>query len=449
MTDQGEKMKKTIETALGSITGLEFENHLEFRGIRYAEADRWEYPKITGKWDRTIDATEFGACSFQRRAFEKDEECNPFYHKEFRVGQEFEYSEDCQFLNIYTPKDKTNCPVLIYIHGGSFTGGSSNENHISGERYAQNGIVFVSINYRLNAFGFCAHSGLVKDGYAGNYGLFDQECAIFWVRDYISDFGGDPKKITLLGQSAGAMSVDILISDPRLEGLISGAIMMSGAGLQRFGARPMEIKSLDTFWDCIRETACVGSFEELKKVDPETLFYSWSSACKLDKLSMLKTMPVHDGRIITKTGFTRKSIPGIPILLGITATDMMPFILEGLIRQYSAEAAKNGSHCYVYSFERMLPGDRSGAWHSSDLLYAFGTLSKNWRPFEEVDHKISEAMISAITEFCRTSNPNCNELPNWACGVKNAMHFGNSFTTGDISRKAYLKSMFSKGGAEF
>lgn len=187
-------MSKIDVNANGCIfTGLEFENHLEFRGIRYARAQRWEYPKMCNYENGCFNACEFGNCSPQYRAFEDDAVVNSFYYKEFRKSSSFSYGEDCLFLNIYAPKSAKNAPVLIYIHGGSFTGGSANEEHISGEKYAEKGVVYVNLNYRLGAFGFCSHPDVAADGACGNFGLYDQLTAIKWVEKYISFFGGNSK----------------------------------------------------------------------------------------------------------------------------------------------------------------------------------------------------------------------------------------------------------------
>ena len=233
----------TRTTPCGALLGLELEDHLEYRGIRYATAARWEYPRPVEHWEGVYDATQFGACCYQHRGFDEDTKVNPFYSKEFRVGCHFTYSEDCQYLNIWAPKDAKDCPVLIYIHGGSFTGGSTDERHISGTAYAKKGVIFVAMNYRLGPYGFCAHPQLKEaDGTCGNYGLYDQLEAIRWVRRNIAALGGDPHRVTLLGQSAGAMSVDILISSPLCRDWYRGAIMMSGPGLQRAAARPNPLK---------------------------------------------------------------------------------------------------------------------------------------------------------------------------------------------------------------
>lgn len=440
-------MNTTIKTNIGNFTGIDRDGYVELRGIKYADAKRWEYPVMINNYG-DCDATAFGACCYQRRAFEDDAQCNAFYHKEFRAGLTFTYSEDCQFLNIYAPKDKKGCPVLLYIHGGSFTGGSADEGHVDGKAYAERGIVFVAINYRLGPWGFCAHDSLLKDGVCGNYGLADQQCAVEWVIKHIDQFGGDASKITLLGQSAGAMSVDILISAPKLQGKIRNAIMMSGAGIQRIVARPSAPSKLTKMWDDICAEAGVKTMDELKEVDPETLYYAWDRGVKKNPLNMLNTMPVKDGSIVT-SAFNKKNIPSFPILLGITITDMMPIALEGVTKQYSECACKCGSSCYVYSFDRLLPGDESGAWHSCDLLYAFATLGNNWRPFTAVDYDISAKMVDMFCAFVNTGNPGIKSLPYWKTRASSAMHLNEYVHTGPLDTVAFLKSTFGNGGAKF
>lgn len=416
---------KTVElnTNCGKIKGLELENSLEFRGIRYAVASRWEYPKQVTKFDGIYDATEFKSCSIQHRAFLDDAKVNAFYHKEFRQGLKFDYSEDCQYLNIYTPKDASNSPVFIYIHGGSFTGGSSNEHHIDGTNFAENGVIFVAFNYRLNAFGFCSHPDITDgEGVCGNFGLFDQVAAIKWVKDNIASFGGNPDNITLAGQSAGAMSVDILMSSPLCKNLFQRAIMMSGGGIQREVARPLSPEKTREFWDEIVEYADCGDIFELKKVDKEVLWRAWDRACKENKtMSMLYTMPVYDGKLLTKDTFNMKSIPKMPKIIGLTKNDMFPIILKRIYQKWLS--ADKGSDCYIYLFARDLPGDSKGAWHSSDLLYAFGTLKNNYRPFEKTDYEISNQIAKSFISFAKNGNPNCNAIPKWEKGGKKIMTF--------------------------
>lgn len=412
-------------TPLGRIRGIETESCVEYRGIRYARAGRYELPALEKAWEGVYDATKFGACCFQHRAFEEDASVNPFYHFEFREGLEFTYGEDCLFLNIWAPKNAENCPVLIFIHGGSFTGGSADEGHIKGARLAEKGIITVAFNYRLGPYGFCAHEDLKEGGrYLANFGLYDQTAAIEWVINNIASLGGNPEKITLMGQSAGAMSVDIHLNNPALRGRLSGAVLLSGAGLQRNLLKPLTVKKITPFWDSVMKNAGVSSCEELKTLNEKTLYYSWLKACREQKFSMPYTFPVYDGVILSEDNFKLRNIPDIPYIIGSTCTDMLPIVLERLGKKWGRYAGKhNQSPCYFYNFNRWLPGDDMGAWHSADLLYVFSTLSGNWRPFEDVDYKISEELSSAVAAFVKTGKPDCRELSGWKPGYRRPMSF--------------------------
>ncbi len=413
-----------LDTPCGKVKGISNETYDEFRGIRYATAERFDYPKQVTYWSDTYDATKFGNCAYQHRAFDDDAKVNAFYHNEFRKGLEFTYGEDCLFLNIYTPKNAKKCPVIVYIHGGSFTGGSANEGHISGVKFAENGVITVAINYRLGAFGFCSHPNLAQNGVCGNYGLYDQSVAIKWVYDNIESFGGDKNKITLMGQSAGAMSVDIHLSNPLVKSMISGAIMISGVGLQRLALKPKAPEKTAAFWEKIMKEANISTVQELKMLDPEKLYRAWDNVCKASKLSILDQMPVYDGIIIRKDEFNMKNVVDVPTIISVTATDMMPPILNALIKKWSKYAEKNfKSKCYVYHFDRLLPGDDKGAWHSCDLLYAFSTLDFNWRPFTEHDRDISHQLSQSICAFAKNGNPNCEAIPEWKSGYKEPMRF--------------------------
>lgn len=434
-----------LSTKCGEIKGLSFECYNEFRGIKYANAKRWEYPEEITSWDGEYDATKYGQCCFQHRAFEDDSVVNPFYHKEFRAGLEFTYSEDCQFLNICAPKNAKDCPVLIYIHGGSYTGGSADEGHISGIEYAKRGIIFVALNYRLGAFGFCGHPALRnEDGICGNYGLYDQVTAISWIRNNIEAFGGNPNDITISGQSAGSMSVDILISSPLCKGWFQGAILQSGAGLQRALNKLTTPENNEKFWNNIIQHAGVSSIEELKEIDARALYEAWKKECKENKMSLLYTLPVMDGKLMTKDSFNMNTIPRMPKIIGITNNDMVPAILEFLCKKWVKK--DKCSNDFVYLFDRDLPGDNVGAWHSADLLYSFGTLDYNWRSFEEIDYKISKQLIEAISSFVKSGNPNCDEIPEWKPGIKNVMAFSEDTKLMPLPTKRLIEKTVSNEG---
>lgn len=415
----------TRQTACGTLRGLETERCLEFRGIRYATAQRFCYPKRVTHWEGEYDATEFGACCYQHRAFDDDAVINSFYHKEFRKGLSFTYSEDCLFLNIWTPKEAENCPVILYIHGGSFTGGSGNEGQISGARFAESGVILVAINYRLGPFGFCSHPDVRgEDGACGNQGLFDQAEAILWVKENIAAFGGDPDRITLMGQSAGAMSVDAQLSNSKCRGAFSGAVLMSGAGCQRLVAKPLMPEKTAPFWRAVMDNAGVQSMEALKQTDAKTLYYAWLKAYRSMKLGMLYSFPVYDGVLLKKGEYGLGTVPDIPHIIGVTSTDMIPFVLQSITKKWAKYIEKNHtSKCYVYNFARALPGDDRGAWHACDLLYAFSTLDLNWRPFEPIDYALAEQLSASLCAFAKNRNPNCGEIPVWTAGGEKPLCF--------------------------
>lgn len=437
-----------INTPCGEIKGLQFDYHNEFRGIRYATSKRWEYPQQVTEWDGIYDATEFGACPYQRRSFEEDAEFNPFYYKEFRQGMSFEYSEDCLFLNIWSPRDAKDCPVLIYIHGGSFTGGSADEGYISGAEYAKNGVVFVAMNYRVGPFGFCSHPDLAdENGVVGNYGLFDQYTAIKWIRENISAFGGDGKRLTILGQSAGAMSVDIQLNNAMSKGWFSGAVLMSGAGIQRGVVRPLRAEKTVDFWCNVVKNAGLSTIDELREADPKELFYAWLKEYQQDFKNILFSLPTVDGVIIKQGNFNMKDIPDLPYIVGVTTADMAPAALEMLAQKFANKCKNHQNSCYIYNFDYDLPGDDIGAWHSSDLPYAFATLLKGWRPYGDTDFEISNQMLKSIVAFTKTGDPNCNAIPSfWRAGAKTPMRFCEDTRSKSWpTRKIVKNTIFNKG----
>ena len=417
---------KILNTSMGEIKGLEFDDYLEFRGIRYANAARWEYPEPVDSWEGVYDATKYGACCFQERAYTVDAETNPFYWKEFREHRSFTYSEDCHFLNIVAPKNADKCPVFVYIYGGSFTGGSSDEEHFNGVPLAKEGVMWVAMNYRINCFGFPNHPELTDEqGRCGNFGLYDQVCALEWIKRHIAEFGGDPDNITLAGESAGAMSVDLIMSTDRVKALgLKGAVMMSGAGIQRVVAKPKSPEKGKAYWEEVMQNAGVSSMAELKKIPDEELYNAWKKAYDNQKLGMTQVLPSCDGVLITKDNFKMSTIPTeYPQIYSVTMNDMFCIALLKVNQMMTKRAMKNGNKAYMANFARPLPGDDIGAWHASDLLYVFNTLDTNWRPFEEIDYKIADQMTKSLIAFCKTHDPNCAEIPTWTTGYKSAMRF--------------------------
>ena len=271
--------ERTTPCGVISGTACQWPGIAAYKGIRYATAGRWEFPVPVTHWDGVYDAAQYGACCYQPRAF-YDEAAAPgkaFYYNEFRKGETYTYSEDCLFLNIWAPADaapEDRLPVIFYIHGGGFTGGCGHEKHFDGPVWPTKGCVAVTINYRLGPMGFVCLPELAEEaGSTGNYAFLDQLAALQWVRANIAAFGGDPNNITIMGQSAGAMSVQQLVLSPITRGLFSKAVMSSGGGVsQMLTAKPAEAHY--PFWKQVMETAGCSTLAEFRALAPAQTVYS-------------------------------------------------------------------------------------------------------------------------------------------------------------------------------
>lgn len=411
-------MKKIIlETPLGKIRGLETEEGIQrFAGVRYAFAGRWEYPRQAGAWKGIYEADEFGPACYQNRAFRPESDEN-FYYREFRKGESYRYSEDCFFLNIWKPAVCREAPVILYIHGGAFQGGCGNEKHFSGEAYARKGIIFVTCNYRLGVLGFCSLPELAKrDGHTGNYGLYDQLTALKWIHDNIRAFGGDPERITLMGQSAGAMSVQHHCLSPLSRGLLSSAVMTSGGGIPETFGNYYCMEETWEFWKKVM-SSLGNSLGEWLAAPVQQLFEAAGKEAWQTENGIQYLMPVLDKMLIVCTPDemrTQKQQARIPYLMGSTKDDMIENVLDEMAREWAVLQEKQGMvPSYCFRFDRNLPGDEKGAWHSSELWYTLGTLERCWRPMTDWDYKISDTLVSYISNFAKTGNPNGDGLPVW------------------------------------
>ena len=411
-------MNYIVNTTCGPVAGCagRVEGTVAYKGIRYATAGRWEYPKMVTAWEGTYDASRYGNCSYQSRAF-YDEETNEkkyFYYNEFRKGETYTYDDDCLFLNIFTPaeaREGQKLPVLVYIHGGGFTGGCGHEKHFDGPVWPKHGIIGVTLNYRLGPMGFACLSQLEEEaGHTGNYGLYDQMTAIQWVKQNIAAFGGDPENITIMGQSAGAASVQMLCQSPLTDGLFQKAVMSSGCGLGGMMSGKMDTSK--AFWQEVMKRSGCADLAAFRALPAEKLFEVWNEAKKEVKGGMAAAFPVVDGHF---------AVPGTPAkdivyMAGSTSHDMAPPILQGMTKKWITKREKAS---YTWYFDRMLPGDDCGAWHSSDLWYWFGTLENCWRPMEEKDFALSAEMVQYLCNFAKTGNPNkSGQLKQWVASGK-------------------------------
>lgn len=406
-----------LDTLCGKIKGVKSEEGIQqFRGIRYAHADRWEYPEEVKQWEGIYDATCFQAACVQTRTYRKETD-DSFYYKEFRKDETYTYSEDCFYLNIWKPAECQDAPVIFYIHGGAFMGGCGNEKHFDGTKYAQRGIIFITCNYRLGPFGFCCLPELAEiDGHTGNYGLFDQLTAFQWIRHNIRQFGGDPECVTLMGQSAGAMSVMQLCSSPLAKDHISKAIMTSGGGVSDAFGTYLPAEEAYPFWKDV--TGHLGKdLEEWKKADPKALLEVMFQEAGKYENAIQYFSPVVDGKIICHDAgsvMRDKVQAKIPYLTGSTKDDMAPEIIGRMAKEWAVlQSRQDMVPSYCFYFCRNLPGDAEGAWHSSELWYTIGALERCWRPMEEWDYRLSDTMISYFSNFAAFGDPNGENLPEW------------------------------------
>ena len=418
-------MPDIIMTKCGEIRGTtcQWKGVTAYKGIRYATAGKWEYPCIVTHWDGIYEAVKYGHCSYQPRAFYNEEEVveKAFYYNEFRKGETYSYDDDCLFLNIWTPEDATidsKLPVIFYIHGGGYTGGCGHEKHFDGPVWPTKGVVAVTINYRLGPMGYlCLPELEIEAGHTGNYGMFDQITALKWVRDNIMEFGGNPDNITIMGQSAGAMSVFNLCISPLTDGMFARAVMHSGGGVSKLMNSSATVKERFAFWELVLKEAGCNNVQELRALDPAKLFEAWQKIKKSSPKYGMAASPCIDGMALTESGLSaaeRGVQKNIPYMMGSTSEDIVPPIISGMARDWCIrQDAQNKQPGYCWFFDRQLPGDENGAWHSSELWYFFGTLKNCWRPFTDYDYELSDKMTDALCNFAKRGNPNAENDDLW------------------------------------
>lgn len=457
----------TVET--GAVRGIAcgWPSITVYYGIPYAKPPvgdlRWRAPEPAEPWTGVRDCARP-----QARCYQLGVGKGSFYEHEFYPVEE-PMSEDCLCLNIWTPaqhKDE-KLPVIFWIHGGAFMTGYGHSAHFDGEPFARQGVILVTINYRLNIFGWLVSPELDAEndrGISGNYGLLDQIAALKWVKRNIASFGGDPDNITIAGQSAGAASVQALICSDLTKGLFQRAIMQSGGG--PVPIMDMSFPSLEEAEKKSDLSALgVHSIAEARALSGEELCRRWIDAMMKGKgqTGLSDRSPVVDGYVLgskVESSIARGLTPDMPVLIGYTGHEGLPIArdrahLEELVHrtfgtagdQYLALCPQDGpdfadyqdkmttetarsaaeayallrekqgkGNTYVYALTRHLPGDDMGAFHAADLWYVFRTLTRSWRPWEAADYMLSYACNTYWAEFAKTGSPNGSrkpELPVW------------------------------------
>ena len=442
--------KPSVEASGTRYLGIEQGSGVQaFLGIPFAEPPvnelRWERPvPIQGSLDE-VDATQFKPACMQTGSG------LAWYHGMMsRVGVDPslmegpEYSEDCLYLNVWTAGDQSELkPVLVFIHGGSNTGGWSYEPNYHGHALAERGVVVVTVAYRLGIFGWLSHPDMA----IRNPGLHDLIVALDWVNANIGAFGGDPNRVVVSGESAGADNALHLALAPAMAGKLAGVIHQSAGWSVTSTLKPEDGFALG---EALAEyhLGADGTFADLKQIsaaelldsqidvfsghyfspipDPETLPVSLEQTVARDSLPVLNLiigsnrneslMYIPDGAVLTnylEGYFPPENWEDIKAILGGDLSELAQMDRLRSAVQYTcpslalAQATQEaGGAAYVYRFDRVREGfDAIGAYHGAELPYVFDTHDP-WMPTSAVDLKITDAVVDYWVAFLTSSSPN-------------------------------------------
>lgn len=462
----------TVRTEAGPVSGVAGDTANIFLNIPFAAAPvgalRWAPPKPAPVWTGARDATKAGP-SCPQPMLPGDTPNSG--------GANGPISEDCLQLNVHAPKGAKAAAVMVWIHGGGHRTGAGWI--YDGQSFARDGVVVVSVNYRLGALGYFAHPALTRAAGVqptGNFGLMDQVAALQWVRKNIAAFGGDPNNVTVFGESAGGMSILALLATPSAKGLYAKAIVQSGAGW-------FEPKTL-----AVKEQEGVAALTRIGVAETAT-------AADLRAIPMEKLVPVNgdyqpfiDGKLMTQTpsqALARGTFADVPLMIGsnsgedsligpakVTMAVVARFGAEALKPAYPEEAARgedtlaramftdrlmggparwvaaqaaNGKPVYLYHFSyvgaRFRPAVTTSA-HAAEIQYVFEYWGRR-TPMSVVsddDKAMAALMHGCWVSFARTSTPRCgpDAWPAYDARSDRLMEFGASSGVRTHFRKAQL-----------
>jgi para-nitrobenzyl esterase len=430
----------------GVLQGAAAGDIVTFKGVPYARPPvgpwRWRPPQRPEPWRGVRDATRYGAICMQRIV--KDNGVGP--------GPA---SEDCLTLNVFAPaRHDAPLPVMVWIHGGGFVNGSGTADLYDGTAIARQGVVVVTLNYRLGRFGFFAHPVITAETpatYLANYGLMDQIAALQWVRRNIGAFGGDPQNVTIFGESAGGMAVARLMTIREARGLFHKAIIQSGLG--REPSQTLEEAEADGA-AFAKKLGVTGNDPAALRAIPADAIVAGG------ELDVMKgEAPILDGRLVrdrVMDAFGRGHVARVPLMIGSNSLEIPPTLVNSagarwvealspeakaaLIRAYGSEAAFqahivtdmgfgepartlarehaiSGHPTYLYRFSVVSSGApkmfQGGAVHASDRQYVFKTLNASPWPTDARDAALAETLSAYCVAFARTGDPNGEGRAQW------------------------------------
>ena len=337
---------------------------------------RWKAPQPLDKWNGVKQTKKFGPRPMQTIVFGD------------MNSRSDGVSEDCLYLNVWTPAKRNTkaLPVLVYFYGGGNVAGDASEPRYDGESMAKKGIVVITCNYRLNIFGFFSHPGLSKESpykASGNYGLLDQVAALKWVQKNIAAFGGDPKKVTIAGESAGSISVSYQMASPLAKNLIAGAIGESGAGINPTLA-PVPLAEAEKTGDEFAKKAGFTTIAQLRALSTRDVYEIYNESRRFGFPVVI------DGYFLTKTIpqiFNAKEQAQVPLLVGWNSAEIpgqafmfgQPYKEENFVNRVKAEYPKDFEEVlklYPHSNEKEI--EISATQLSSDRFISYST----WKWFD-------------------------------------------------------------------
>jgi para-nitrobenzyl esterase len=484
-----------ILTESGLIEGRQEQSLTVFRGVPYAMPPvgdlRWREPRPPAPWAGVREADHFSPVCPQQGASVPGAAQEPT-------------SEDCLYLNIWAPAHPggSKLPVMVWLYGGGWTTGSASMPLYWGDQLAARGVVVVTVGYRVGAFGFLAHPELTQESphrVSGNYGLLDQVAALRWVQRNIRAFGGDPACVTIFGQSAGSMSVCLLMSSPLAKGLFQRAIGESGGVFSPPAAVPgssvLFLPGAEQIGLAFQKQLGASSLAGMRQVPASEIVKAEQD------LPFLFTF---DGYVLDRQpydAFSSGLQNDVPLLVGSNADEGQPFlegarvtaanfkaglahsafskIPESVLAHYpyasdkeafqsraalerdvrfgwdmwtwaSLQAKAGKSPVYYYNFGHRPPAPdgspwvRWGAGHWAELPYVFGHPAQAPGAWTRADRALSGAMIGYWTNFARRGDPNgpgLDEWPAFSGAQPQALHFDSAIRIGGVANLEKLEAI--------
>jgi para-nitrobenzyl esterase len=483
-----------VKTEGGLVEGIVEDNLTVYKGIPFAAPPvgdlRWRAPQPAAKWQGVRKADQFAPGCMQSMGGPPPSGL----------------SEDCLYLNVWTPakSPQDRVPVLVWIYGGGFNGGATSIPVYSGEKLAKRGVVLVSIAYRVGILGFYAHPELSAESphhVSGNYGLLDMIAGLQWIQRNIAAFGGDPKRVTIFGESAGGIAVSMLCASPLAKGLFQGAISQSGGSFGPISRTPSPGENMLALADSevsgveFAKAAGASSLKELRAVPAEKLLeagrrgrgMAWpivdgwvipNDQYKLYEAGRFNDTPIlvgynsDEGATFSRERTPNDYIAGVHKRYGPfadrllkaypTAADAVPKTARDLARDsafgwhtwvWSRLQSKYGKgKVFYYYFDQHpdYPPDSPragyGSPHGADVPYVFEHLDDTRHPVTPDDQRISDAMAAYWTNFAKHGDPNGEGVPAWpAFSDKNpvVMYLAKTPYTGPVPSEESLRVLDS------